>query len=142
MRYIDTAVESLIWPEQSVSGFSGSDLLDTGWDVHWPGPGRVYLDDRDIQDIVSASIERPLVVEVLVGRGWTPPGETAAATAGLEAELDAAVAELAAARAECDGLLLALQRVAPYGVASVAGDVVTVAGEPVAVTIFDTEEAV
>ena len=97
MHYVDTETEALVWPQASVSGHSGRPLLDTGWDLNWPGTGRVYLDDRDIQDILSAALGRELVVEVLVGNGWTAPGDTDARVAEFEAQVAVLVAERDAA---------------------------------------------
>ena len=113
MRYVDTETEPLAYPHTSASGYSGGDLLDTGWDLHWAGPGRVYLDDRDIADILTAALGRDLVTEVLTGNGWTPPDTTPARVAELEQALELANGLLEAAHTENDGLLAVLRRTAP-----------------------------
>jgi hypothetical protein len=78
VRYIDKSTEVLQFPEASLSGDAGVNvgLLDTGWDINWPGPGHVYLSDRDIVDILIAAKDAELVVDALKKNGWTAPGET------------------------------------------------------------------
>lgn len=89
MRYIDLSTEVLQFPEASLSGDAGVNvgMLDTGWDIDWPGPGHVYLSDRDIVDILVAAKDAELVVDALEKNGWTAPDATAARVAELEEEL-------------------------------------------------------
>lgn len=79
------------FPQASPSGETG-ELLDTGWEIHWPGPGHVYIGERDAVDILVAFLHegKPLVAEALEVNGWTSPGATAAKVAGLEEKLAAA----------------------------------------------------
>jgi hypothetical protein len=90
VRYIDLSAEVLQFPEASLSGDAGVNvgMLDTGWDIDWPGPGHVYLSDRDIVDILVAAKDAELVVDALEKNGWTAPGKTADQVAALEAELE------------------------------------------------------
>jgi len=101
MRYIDMAQEPLQFPEASLSGDAGVNvgMLDTGWEINWPGPGHVYLSDRDIVDILVAAKDAELVVDALEKNGWTAPDATAAKVAELEEKLAVTVAELDQAKA-------------------------------------------
>jgi hypothetical protein len=98
VRYVDLSAEVLQFPEASLSGDNGVGvgLLDTGWEINWPGPGHVYLSDRDIVDILIAAKDAALVVDALKKNGWTAPDETDAKVAELEEQL----AEVTAARNE------------------------------------------
>lgn len=113
MRFVPLN-EGQMYPAASPSGDQG-DLLDTGWDVLWPGPARVYLSAGDLRDLVCADgfLDVPLVVEALTLRGWTAPSELAAHVVEFESQLARLEEDLASARAEADGLVLALRRAEP-----------------------------
>ena len=52
-----------------------------------PGPGHIYLGERDLQDIVVPALASPFVQEALAANGWTPPDvDTANAVALQEAQ--------------------------------------------------------
>jgi hypothetical protein len=116
MRWVSIN-DGQMYPEASASGDQG-DLLDTGWEVLWPGPARVYLSESDLRDIVVAEgvLSRPLVADALAANGWTAPGETAEEIARLEELLGQVTAQRAQAVEESDGLLASLARLAPADV--------------------------
>lgn len=95
--------ENLIYPEASVTGETGI-LFDTGWDINWPGPGRLYLGPRDLADIVGHALDVPNVLEVLATRGWTRPSETDGRVADLERQLADALLDLETALADKNAL--------------------------------------
>jgi hypothetical protein len=101
VRYIDSSTDVLQFPEASLSGDAGVNvgLLDTGWEINWPGPGHVYLSDRDIVDILVAAKDAELVVDALKKNGWTAPDEVAAEVFELNQKLGIALDELDAAKA-------------------------------------------
>lgn len=110
MRFL-TPEQGQQYPQASPSGDEG-ELFDTGWDVHYPGPARIYLSETDIRDVLSSDdvLERPLVMELLEARGWVSPGRFAEVVADAQAELERAGEQTAAAVAEADGLKLSLAR--------------------------------
>lgn len=81
MQYVKTADGGLQFPGTSVTGDAAVELLDTGWDVHFDGPGHIYLSDRDLVDIVVPALEREAVTDALKTNGWTAPGDKVAAAA-------------------------------------------------------------
>ena len=111
MRFVAANTGQQMYPQASPSGHEG-ELFDTGWDVHYPGPARIFLSETDIRDILSEDdvLERPLIVELLEARGWLSPDEYKATVAETLAALEEARAETAEAIAEADGLKLALAR--------------------------------
>jgi hypothetical protein len=126
VRYIDKGTEVLQFPEASLSGDAAVNvgLLDTGWDINWPGPGHVYLSDRDIVDILIAAKDAELVVDALKLNGWTAPGETDARVAELEAqnaELADALAEAKIAEAGFDAAAKKLEAKKPAAVHTSSG---------------------
>lgn len=96
MHYVNTADGGLQHPGTSITGDFTDTLLDTGWDVHWDGPGHVYLSDRDLVDVVVPALERDVVKEALASNGWIAPDATAAEVAKLEQQLAATQSELQA----------------------------------------------
>lgn len=112
LRFVNTADGGLIWPEESITGGASNDhtLLDTGWEIHWPGAGHVYLKDADIVDIIVPSLAREAVAEALVRNGWTSPGETNAEVVRVEAALAEAQQQLEDAKQAEVGFKKALEQ--------------------------------
>jgi hypothetical protein len=118
VRYVDLANEVLQFPEASLSGDAavGVGILDTGWTIDWPGPGHVYLTDRDIVDILIAAKDQELIVDALQKNGWTSPGDTDAKVLELEeqiAQLQGALAEAKIAEAGFDAAAKKLEHPKP-----------------------------
>jgi hypothetical protein len=110
VRYVDLSNEILQFPEASLSGDNGVGvgILDTDWEINWPGPGHVYLSDRDIVDILVAAKDAELVVDALQKNGWTAPGDTDQRILELEqtvAQLQGELAEAKIAEAGFDAAL-------------------------------------
>lgn len=80
MRFVEPA---RTWPHASITGRTGP-LLDTGWDIHWPGPGRVYLHGHDLAEIVYRAHQHEEVAAVLKDAGWVAPDDHQARVAELE----------------------------------------------------------
>lgn len=101
MRFIQTAEGGLVWPEASITGDNGGgELLDTGWEINWQGPGHVYLSDRDLVDIVVPALERDRVMDALKGNGWTAPGDKVPAQADRDLLIAKLQGDVAAADAK------------------------------------------
>lgn len=104
MRFTDRPV---MHPRVSVTGKNGS-LLDSQWDVHFPGPGRLYFHERDVAELVANSHETDAVRAVLAAAGWLSPDEAAETEAAHAAAVEGLEAELAAATRKAEVLEEAL----------------------------------
>lgn len=91
-----------LYPNASVSGRNGT-VVDTGIDVHWPGPGRVYLHPREVAEAVRVAHVLPEVADVLDVVGWIPKSVHDDVVNGA----DALITDLRAHVAEIEGQLAA-----------------------------------
>lgn len=127
MRFVSLN-DGQMYPEASPSGDQG-DLLDTGWDVLWPGPARVYLSEADLRDIVVTAevLAAPLVFEALTMNGWVPADVVEAREAEFDALVLALTAERDAAVEKAETLETALGW-RPLAVAGTASNTLAAAG--------------
>lgn len=110
MQFVNTADGGLIWPSESITGGVNEDgsLLDTGWRIDWPGPGEVYLNDRDLVDIVVAAVSRPAVQRALATNRWQSPESHEAAVAGFKQAVEEAQARVTDAETKVEHLTATL----------------------------------
>lgn len=127
-----------LYPHASISGRNGT-VVDTAIDLHWPGPGRVYLHPREVAEAVRVAHVLPEVSDVLEAVGWVPgdrhtaevaalteQAETAAENAaGLEEKLQAALATIALVNSIAD-----TKRVTEPGIGTYAAVVQLTEDEP------------
>lgn len=99
-----------IFPNQSIGGRHGT-VVDTGIDLHWPGPGRVYLHPREVAEAVRAAHRLPEVADVLAHEGWVPGDKHAGIVAELAENAQTAEALAAELRGKLDAALATISLV-------------------------------
>lgn len=110
MHVIDTEMDPVQYPQTSITGGAEKHMLDSGWDVNWPGPAHIYFTEGDLVDIVVPALVFDGVQAALHTNGWVSPETVAEQLAAKQEKIDELTDALSVAEAAQVGFEKALER--------------------------------